>query len=64
MIKIFFEAGIHYPRKIEENGSIIKDDSLNKYSFFIPSAEDAIKKNSLHILLQELLKGLQVIRIQ
>lgn len=46
MIKAFFETDIHDPRKIEENGLIIEDDSLKKHLFLISSAEEAIRKIS------------------
>ena len=48
MIKAFFETDIHDPRKIEENGMIIEDDSLKKHLFLINSAEEAIKKISAY----------------
>ena len=48
MIKAFFETDIHDPRKIEENGMIIEDDSLKKNLFLINSAEEAIKKISAY----------------
>jgi coenzyme F420-dependent glucose-6-phosphate dehydrogenase len=44
MIKAFFDVDVHDPRKIEENGQIIGDDSLEKMFLVITSAEEAIKK--------------------
>jgi coenzyme F420-dependent glucose-6-phosphate dehydrogenase len=44
MIKAFFDVDVHDPRKIEENGQIVGDDSLQKMLLVISSAEDGIKK--------------------
>ncbi len=44
MIKAFFDVDVHDPRKIEENGQIIGDDTLQKMLLVISSAEDGIKK--------------------
>src|SRR6185436_5903205 len=44
MIKAFFDVDVHDPRKIEENGLVIDDDSLDKMMLVITSAEEAIKK--------------------
>jgi len=46
MIKAFYEAEIHDPRKIEENGLVIEDDSLKKNMFLITNEEEGIKKLS------------------
>ena len=45
MIKAFFDVDVHDPRKIEENGQIIGDDSLEKMLLVITSAEEAIKNS-------------------
>jgi coenzyme F420-dependent glucose-6-phosphate dehydrogenase len=44
MIKAFFEVDIHDPRKIEENGQLIEDDTLEKTLIVISNAEEGIKK--------------------
>ena len=44
MIKAFFDVDVHDPRKIEENGQIIDDDSLEKKLFVISSEEEGVKK--------------------
>ena len=49
MIKAFFDVDMHDPRKIEENGQIIGDDSLEKKLVIFTSAEEAIKKLEKYI---------------
>ena len=44
MIKAFFDVDMHDPGKIEENGQIIGDDTLEKKLVVFTSAEEAIKK--------------------
>lgn len=44
MIKAFFEADYPDPRKIEENGQALGDDSMEKMGLVISSAEEGIKK--------------------
>ena len=44
MNKAFFDVDVHDPRKIEENGQIIDDDSLEKNLFVITNEEEGIKK--------------------
>ena len=44
MIKAFFDVDMHDPRKIEENGQIIGDDTLEKMLVVFTTAEEAIKK--------------------
>src|SRR5215469_11224682 len=44
MIKAFFDVDIHDPRKIEENGQVIGDDTLKRMLLVISNAEDGIKK--------------------
>ena len=44
MIKAFFDVDIHDPRKIEENGRVIGDDTLKRMLLVISNAEDGIKK--------------------
>ena len=49
MIKAFFDVDIHDPRKIEENGQVIGDDSLEKKLFVITNEEEGIKKLQRYI---------------
>jgi coenzyme F420-dependent glucose-6-phosphate dehydrogenase len=49
MIKAFFDIDVHDPRKIEENGQIIGDDTLEKLFLVISSAEEGIKKLKKYI---------------
>jgi G6PDH family F420-dependent oxidoreductase len=49
MIKAFFDVDVHDPRKIEENGQIIGDDTLEKLFLVISSAEEGIKKLKKYI---------------
>ncbi|NAL78657.1 TIGR03557 family F420-dependent LLM class oxidoreductase [Nitrososphaera sp. AFS] len=44
MIKAFFDVDVHDPRKIEENGQVIGDDTLEKMFLVVSSVEEAIKK--------------------
>jgi coenzyme F420-dependent glucose-6-phosphate dehydrogenase len=44
MIKAFFEADIHDPRRIEENGQVISDDSLRRIFLVISSGEEGINR--------------------
>ena len=44
MIKAFYEVDIHDPRKIEENGQVIGNDTLEKMTLVVSNAEEAIKK--------------------
>lgn len=44
MIKAFFDVDMHDPRKIEESGQIIGDDTLEKMLVVFTTAEEAIKK--------------------
>ena len=44
MIKAFFDVDVHNPRKIEENGQVIDDASLEKKLFVISDEEEGIKK--------------------
>ena len=44
MIKAFFDVDVHDPRKIEENGQAIDDDSLEKKLFVISDEEEGVKK--------------------
>jgi coenzyme F420-dependent glucose-6-phosphate dehydrogenase len=44
MIKAFFDVDVHDPRKIEENGQIIGDDTLEKMFLVISNAEEGINK--------------------
>ena len=49
MIKAFFDVDVHDPRKIEENGLVIDDDSLQKKLFVISDEEEGIKKLQKYI---------------
>ena len=44
MIKAFFDVDVHDPRKIEENGQVIGDDTLQKMFLVVSSVEEAITK--------------------
>ena len=49
MIKAFFDVDVHDPRKIEENGQVIDDASLEKKLFVISDEEEGIKKLQKYI---------------
>ena len=49
MIKAFFDVDVHDPRKIEANGQIIGDDTLENKLVVFTSAEEAIKKLEKYI---------------
>jgi coenzyme F420-dependent glucose-6-phosphate dehydrogenase len=49
MIKAFFDVDIHDPRKIQENGQIIGDDTLEKMFLVISTAEEGIEKLKKYI---------------
>ena len=49
MIKAFFDVDVHDPRKIEENGQVIDDHSLEKKLFVISNEEEGIKKLQKYI---------------
>ena len=49
MIKAFFDVDIHDPRKIEENGQVIGDDTLKRMLLVISNAEEGIKKLQKYI---------------
>jgi G6PDH family F420-dependent oxidoreductase len=49
MIKAFFDVNMHDPRKIEENGQVIGDDTLENKLVVFTSAEEAIKKLQKYI---------------
>ncbi len=51
MIKAFFDVDLHDPRKIEENGQVIGDDTLENMLLVITNAEDAIKKLQKYVKL-------------
>lgn len=44
MIKAFFDVDVHDPRKIEENGQVIGDDTLENMLLVVSNGQDAIKK--------------------
>ena len=44
MIKAFYEADIHDPRKIEENGEVVGNDVMEKVAIVMSNAEEGIKK--------------------
>lgn len=49
MIKAFFDVDGHDPRKIQENGQIIGDDTLEKMFLVISTAEEGIEKLKKYI---------------
>jgi coenzyme F420-dependent glucose-6-phosphate dehydrogenase len=49
MIKAFFDVDVHDPRKIQENGQIIGDDTLEKMFLVISTAEEGINKLKKYI---------------
>jgi coenzyme F420-dependent glucose-6-phosphate dehydrogenase len=49
MIKAFYEVDIHDPRKIEENGQIIGNDTMEKMTLVVSNAEEAIKKLQMYV---------------
>jgi len=49
MIKAFFDVDVHDPRKIQENGQIIGDDTLEKMFLVISTADEGIKKLNKYI---------------
>ena len=49
MIKAFFDVDMHDPRKIEENGQIISNDTLEKMLLVVSNAEEAIMKLKKYI---------------
>jgi hypothetical protein len=44
MIKAFFETDIHDPRKIQENGQVVGNDTMEQMAFVISNAEEGIEK--------------------
>jgi coenzyme F420-dependent glucose-6-phosphate dehydrogenase len=44
MINAFYEADIHDPRKIEENGQVVGNDVMEKMAIVISNAEEGITK--------------------
>jgi coenzyme F420-dependent glucose-6-phosphate dehydrogenase len=51
MIKAFFDVDVHDPKKIEENGQVIGDDTLENMLLVILNGEDAIKKLQKYVKL-------------
>jgi len=51
MIKAFFDVDVHDPRKIEENGQIIGDDTLESKLLVVTKAENAIEKINRYVKL-------------
>ena len=51
MIKAFFDVDVHDPKKIEENGQVIGDDTLENILLVISNSEDAIKKLQKYVTL-------------
>jgi coenzyme F420-dependent glucose-6-phosphate dehydrogenase len=51
MIKAFFDVDVHDPRKIEENGQVIGDHTLEDMLLVITNSEDAIKKLQKYVKL-------------
>jgi hypothetical protein len=48
-MKAFFDVDVNDPRKIQENGLIIGDDTLEKMLVVISNAEEGIKKLQQYI---------------
>jgi coenzyme F420-dependent glucose-6-phosphate dehydrogenase len=44
MIKAFYDADVHDPRKIEENGQVVGYDVMEKMAFVISNAEEGVMK--------------------
>jgi coenzyme F420-dependent glucose-6-phosphate dehydrogenase len=51
MIKAFFDVNVHDPKKIEENGQVIGDETLENILLVISNSEDAIKKLQKYVTL-------------
>ena len=51
MIKAFFDVDVHDPKKIEENGQVIGDDTLENLLLVISNGKDAIKKLQKYVKL-------------
>ncbi len=49
MIKAFFEADVHDPREIQENGLVVGNDTMQEMAFVISNAEEGIKKIKQYI---------------
>jgi G6PDH family F420-dependent oxidoreductase len=44
MIKAMYEADIHDPREIQENGQVVGNDVMEKMAFVVTNAEEGIQK--------------------
>lgn len=44
MIKSFFEVDRHDPREIQDNGQVVRNNTMEKLGFVISNAEEGIKK--------------------
>jgi len=51
MIKAFFDVDMHDPKKIEENGQVIGDDTLEDMLLVITNGEDALEKLQKYVKL-------------
>lgn len=51
MIKAFFDVDVHDPKKIEENGQVIGDDTLQNMLLVITNGEDGIEKLQKYVKL-------------
>ncbi|HZA07099.1 MAG TPA: hypothetical protein VE619_05285, partial [Nitrososphaeraceae archaeon] len=51
MIKAFFDVDVHDPRKVEENGQVIGNDTLENMLLVITNGEDAIRKLQKYVKL-------------
>jgi len=49
MIKAFFDVDVHDPRKIEENGQVIGNDTLENMLLIISNGREAIEKLQKYI---------------
>jgi hypothetical protein len=48
IIKGFFEADIHDPREIQENGHVVGNDTMEQMAFVILNAEECIKGKTIY----------------
>jgi hypothetical protein len=51
LIKAFFDVDVHDPKKIEENGQVIGDDTLENMLLVITNGEDGIEKLQKYVKL-------------
>lgn len=51
MIKVFFDVDVHDPKKIEQNGQVIGDDTLENMLLVTTNGEDGIEKLQKYVKL-------------